>query len=182
MSDSVRPHRQHPTRFPIPGILQARTLAWVAISFSNAWKWNLKSLSRVQHLVTPWTAAHQAPPSMGFSRQEYWSGLPLPSLFLCLTGIKSSCSGYSFESYIFTGHDVGGAKSIQSVQLCSSKNCCLPGSSVCGIFQVRTLEWIAISSPEDLPDPGPEPESCMPPAWAGRLFTTSATWVSLMTL
>ena len=65
----------------IPGILQARTLEWVAISFSNAWKWKVKvkSLSRVQPLVTPWTAAHQAPPPMGFSRQEYWSGLPLPS-------------------------------------------------------------------------------------------------------
>ena len=66
---------------PVPGILQARTLEWVAISFSNAWKWKVKvkSLSRVQLLMTPWTAAHQAPPSMEFSRQEYWSGLPLPS-------------------------------------------------------------------------------------------------------
>ena len=65
----------------VPGILLARTLEWVAISFSNAWKWKgkVKSLSRVQLLVTPWTAAHQAPPSMGFSRQEYWSGVPLPS-------------------------------------------------------------------------------------------------------
>ena len=65
----------------IPGILQARTLEGVAISFSNAWKWKVKvkSLSHVQLLATPWTAAYQAPPSMGFSRQEYWSGLPLPS-------------------------------------------------------------------------------------------------------
>ena len=57
---------------PVPGILQARTLEWVAISFSNAWKWKekVKSLSRVQLLATPWTAAYQAPPSMGFSRQE----------------------------------------------------------------------------------------------------------------
>ena len=69
-----------PPGFPIPGTLQARTLEWVAISFSNAWKWKVKSLSRVWLFVTPWTAAHQAPPSMGFSRQEYWSGLPLPSL------------------------------------------------------------------------------------------------------
>jgi len=63
------------------GILQARTLEWVAISFSNAWKWKMKvkSLSRVQPSATPWTAAFQAPPSMGFSKQEYWSGLPLPS-------------------------------------------------------------------------------------------------------
>ena len=65
----------------IPGTLQARTLEWVAISFSNAWKWKVKakSLSRVRLFATPWTAAHQAPPSMGFSRQEYWSGVLLPS-------------------------------------------------------------------------------------------------------
>ena len=65
----------------ISGILQARTLEWVAISFSNAWKWKIKvkTLSCVWLLVIPWTEAYQAP-SMGFSRQEYWSGLPLPSL------------------------------------------------------------------------------------------------------
>ena len=70
-----------PPRSPVPGILQARTLEWAAISFSNAWKWKVKvkSLSSVQLLATPWTAAYQPPPSMGFSRQEYWSGLPLPS-------------------------------------------------------------------------------------------------------
>jgi len=70
-----------PPGSPAPGTLQARTLEWVAISFSNAWKWKVKvkSLSHVLLLVTPWTAAHQAPPSMGFSRQEYWSGVPLPS-------------------------------------------------------------------------------------------------------
>ena len=72
-----------PPRSSVPGILQARTLEWVAISFSNAWKWKVKvkSLSRVQLLATSWTAAYQAPPSMGFSRQEYWSGVPLPSPF-----------------------------------------------------------------------------------------------------
>ena len=65
----------------VPGILQARTLEWVAISFSNAWKWKvkMKSLSCVRLLATSWTAAYQAPLSMGFSRQEYWSGVPLPS-------------------------------------------------------------------------------------------------------
>ena len=57
----------------VPGILQARTLEWVAISFSNARKWKnkVKSLSRVWLLATPWTAAYQAPPSMGFARQDY---------------------------------------------------------------------------------------------------------------
>ena len=70
-----------PPGSPVPGILQARTLEWVAISSSSAWKWKVKvkSLSHVRLLATPWTAAHQAPPSMGFSRQEYWSGVPLPS-------------------------------------------------------------------------------------------------------
>ena len=70
-----------PPGFPVPGILQARTLEWVAISFSNAWKWKVKVklLSHVWLLATPWTVAHQAPLSMGFSRQEYWSGVPLPS-------------------------------------------------------------------------------------------------------
>ena len=67
-----------PSGSPVPGILQARTLEWVAISFFSAWKWKVKvkSLSAVQLLATPWTAAYQAPPSMGFSRQEYWSGVP----------------------------------------------------------------------------------------------------------
>ena len=67
--------------FSVHGILQARTLEWAAISFSNAWKWKVKvkSLSRVWLLATPWNAAYQAPPSMGFSRQQYWSGVPLPS-------------------------------------------------------------------------------------------------------
>ena len=67
-----------PPGSPVPGILQARTLEWVVISFSNAWKWKVKVklLSHVRLLATPWTAAYQAPPSMGFSRQEYWSGLP----------------------------------------------------------------------------------------------------------
>ena len=71
-----------PPGFPAPGILQARTLEWVAIAFSNAWKWKVKVklLSHVRLLATPWTAGYQAPPSMGFSRQEYWSGVPLPSL------------------------------------------------------------------------------------------------------
>ena len=65
----------------VPGILQARTLEWVAISFSSAWKCKVKvkSLSRVRPSVTPWTAAYRAPLSMGFSRQEYWSRVPLPS-------------------------------------------------------------------------------------------------------
>ena len=72
-----------PPGSPVPGILQARTLEWVAIAFSNAWKWKVKVrlLSHVRLLATPWTTAYQAPPSVRFSRQEYWSGVPLPSPF-----------------------------------------------------------------------------------------------------
>ena len=83
-----------PPDSPVPGILQARTLEWVAISFSNAWKWKVKvkSLSRVRLLATPWTAAHQAPPSVGFSRQEYWSGVPLLSP-------NYNCSGRQYRKY-----------------------------------------------------------------------------------
>ena len=76
MSDSVRPHRSSPPSSAVPWILQARTREWVAISFSNAWKWKVKVrlLSRVRLFTTPWTTVYQAPPSMGFSRQEYWVG------------------------------------------------------------------------------------------------------------
>ena len=83
-----------PRGSPVPGILQARTLEWVAISFSNAWKWKVKvkPLSRARLLATPWTRAYQAPPSMGFSRQEYWSGVPLPSpIFLYWSIIDTQC-------------------------------------------------------------------------------------------
>ena len=75
-----------PLGSPVPGILQARILEWVAISFSNAGKWKakVKLLSHVRLLATPWTAAYQAPPSKGFSRQEYWSGVPMPSPVLTL--------------------------------------------------------------------------------------------------
>ena len=73
-----------PQGSPVPGILQARTLEWVAISFSSAWKWKVKvkSLSCIWLFATPWTSAYQAPLSRGFSRQEYWSELPLPSPIL----------------------------------------------------------------------------------------------------
>ena len=78
---TLRPHRRQPTRLCRPWDSPGTTLEWVAISFSIEWKWKVKvkSLSRVQLVATPWTAAYQAPPSMAFSRQEYWSGLPLPS-------------------------------------------------------------------------------------------------------
>ena len=79
-----------PPGSPIPGIFQARTLEWVAISFSKAGKWKVKvkSLSRVPLFKIPWTTAYQAPPSMGFSRQEYWSGLPLPNPYFQMKEMK----------------------------------------------------------------------------------------------
>ena len=133
MSDSVWPHRRQPPGSPIPGILQARTLEWDAISFSNAGKWKakVKSLSRVQLFVTPWTAAYQAPPSMGYSRQEYWSGVPLPSPsiyvsirylffsfwptslriigsgFICLVRTDSNISLFMAEEYFTMGFPDG---------------------------------------------------------------------------
>ena len=81
-----------PSGSPVPGILQARTLEWVAISFSDAWKWKMKGklLSCVRLFTTPWNAAHQAPPSMGFSRQEYWSGVPSPSPVCTYIGLLLS--------------------------------------------------------------------------------------------
>ena len=86
------PIDRSPPGSTVPGILQARTLEWVAISFSNTWKWKVKvkSLSRARLLASPWTAAHQAPPSMGFSRQEYWSGVPLPSPSIALPPTKKT--------------------------------------------------------------------------------------------
>ena len=91
-----------PPGSPVPGILQARTLEWVAISFSNARKWKVKgkSLSHVRLLATPWTRAYQAPPSMGFSRQEYWSGVPLPSPKYSIKCLKHSLI-YTEKSIFF---------------------------------------------------------------------------------
>ena len=62
------PIDRSPLGSPVPGILQARILEWVAISFSNAWKWKVKvkSLCHVRLLATPWTTAYQVPPSMDF--------------------------------------------------------------------------------------------------------------------
>ena len=94
-----------PPASPVPGILQARTLEGVAISFSNAWKWivKVKLLSRVQLLATPWTAAYQAPPSTGFSRQEYWSGVPLPCPFVHKSRAEDSLGrvGFLLPSFLY---------------------------------------------------------------------------------
>ena len=97
----------------VPGILQARILEWVAISFSNAWKWKVKvkSLSRVRLFWTPWTGAYQAPLPMGFSRQEHWSGVPLPSSSIMLgycysptTEVTGILCGKVKQNFWYTGY------------------------------------------------------------------------------
>ena len=117
-----------PPGSPIPGILQARTLKWVAISFSNAWKWKvkMKSLCRVRLFTTSWTAAHQAPPSMGFSRQEYWSGVPLPS---------SYCSSWGSQK---VEHDLA----TEQQQMCLINSCSL--FYILNLLHLRNLSWLWI--------------------------------------
>ena len=138
----------------VPGTLQARILKWVAISFSNAWKWKVKvkSFSRSRLLATPWTAAYQAPPSMGFSRQEYWSGVPLPSP----SSLSSSVQKQVDISPLLRSPPLLVPIMVQNViyskvlvahscpTLCDRMDCSLPGSSVHGILQARILEWVAI--------------------------------------
>ena len=130
------PRDGNPPGSPIPGILQARTLEWVAISYSNAWKWKgkVKSLSRVRLFETPWTAAYQAALSMGSSRQEYWSGAPLPSP-----------SYINTSSLLFVSNLGLGEVAQLCPALCYPMDCSLPGSSIHGIFQARVLEWVAIA-------------------------------------
>ena len=138
-----------PSGSPVPGILWARTLEWVAISFSKAWKWKVKgkSLSRVRLLATPWTAAYQAPPSMGFSRQEYWSGVPLPSLYVCnhkwihilqleldFMSYAGACTATSCSEFLY-------------LILCDLMDCSLPGFSLRGISQARILRGEPFPSP-----------------------------------
>ena len=125
-----------PPGSPVPGILQARTLEWVAISFSNAGKWKVKvkSLSRVWLLATPWTAAHQDPPPfMGFSRQEYWSGVTLPSLDDTYRIMKLKLSGLRL------GH-LWGNLTFKSSPSSSSLSC-----SVQYFAWHGTLAWLAVS-------------------------------------
>ena len=117
-----------------PGILQARILEWVAISFSNARKWKLKvkSLSRARLPATPWTAAHQASPSMGSSRQEHWSGLPLPSITtkICLQCQMPLAENQWFK-YLCSSHCLSESdnRSVVSDSM-QPIGCNLPGSSV----------------------------------------------------
>ena len=126
MSDSVRLHRRQPTRLPHPWDSPGKNTGVGCHSLLQCMKVKVKSLSRVQLLATPWTAAYQAPPSMGFSRQEYWSGLPFPSpMHESESEVTQSCLTPS-----------------------NPMDCSPPGSSIHGIFQARVLEWVAIAFSE----------------------------------
>ena len=133
-----------PLGSPVPGILQARTLEWVAISFSNAWKWKVKvkSLSHVRLLTTPWTAAHQSPPSMGFSRQEYWSGVPLPSLeqLLTLLQIQAVKTSKTETCFLYS-------RCSRSSRVGADKE--TPGKKMCGSGkEFRSLNWVTKNCPD----------------------------------
>ena len=123
MSNTVRPHRWQPTRLRRPWDSPGKNTGVGCHFLFLCMKVKVKSLSRVQLLATPWTAAHQAPLSLEFSRQEYWSGLPFPS------------PRHESESEV--------------TQSCPTPrdpmDCSPPGSSVHGIFQARVLEWVAIA-------------------------------------
>ena len=169
-------------------------------------------------------ADHQAPPSLGFFRQEHWSGLPFPSP-MCESEkwkwsrsvVSNSQQPYGLQPtrllrpWDFPGKSTGvgchclllgpctypnlvnnppfwncrrkknmHAKSLQSCPtLGDPVDYSLLGSSVHGIIQARILEWVAMPSPEDLPNPGIEPTSLWSPALAGGCFTTSAAWYRL---
>ena len=163
----------------IPGILQSRTLEWVAISFSNAWKWKVKvkSISHVRLLATPWTVAYQAPPSMGFSRQEYWSGVP----FVRRAELWAQTSRIS--ELMLT------SALVPSVCVCVCTQLLIrvplfatPWTLVCqaplSMEFSRQEYWngLPFPSPGDLTDPGTELESLLSPALAGGFFNTSTIW------
>ena len=119
-----------PPGSPIPGVLQARTLEWVDTSFFNVWKWKVKVklLSRIQLLATPWTAAYQAPPSIGFSRQVYT--LPFKNRYLLNTQYTYLCKNVPIRNTYLNVH----VQLFSHVRLfCDTMACSLPGSSVHGI-------------------------------------------------
>ena len=128
-------NRKHVYKLTFSEVL---TLAKV---WDEKWKMKVKSLSRVRLLATPWTAAYQASPSMGFSRQEYWSGVPLPSQIILPTTEQNLALDLSL---VFWSH--GSAKSLQLCPIhCDPMDCSPPGSSVCRILQAKILEWVAMS-------------------------------------
>ena len=180
-----------PPGSPIPGILQARTLEWVAISFSNVWKRQVKvkSLSCVRLLATPWTAAYQAPPSMGLSRQEYWSGVPVPSakkpaslkslslwLLLGATKLWHWLTGVFPEvfSLIPCVQSEAGRKSKSKSKSKSLSHVWLfatPWTVACGILQTRIPVWVAFPFSSGSSQPRKQTRVC---CMAGGFFTNWA--------
>ena len=142
-----------PPGSPIPGILQVRTLEWVAISFSNAWKWQVKvkSLNRVPLLVTSWTAAYQAHPSMGFTRQEYWSGVPLCSPHCCkwhyfILFMAEQCSIVYTNHIFFIHFSTDGHLGCFYVLAIARKQCCNEPWGACifsnyDFLQIYIQDW-----------------------------------------
>ena len=122
MSDSVQPHRRQPTRLPHPWDSPGKNTGGGCHFLLQCMKVKVKSFSRVWLIVTPWTAAYQAPPSMGFSRQEYWSGLSLPS-------------------------PLGSVR----VMLGPNKTCKEAGTSLRRIMRLKKLSWTAFQSTQSLP-------------------------------
>ena len=169
MSDSMRPPKRQPTRLPRSWDSPGKN-AGVGCHFLLQYM-KVKSLSHAQPSATPWTAAFQAPPSMGFSRQAYWSGVPLPSpeltlLLLSRFVVSNSVRPYRWQPtgphrpWDSPGKNTGvgchfrlqcmKVKSESEVAqscliLSNPRDCSLLGSSVRGIFQARVLEWGAIA-------------------------------------
>ena len=127
------PHRRQPTRLPCPWDSPGKNTGMGCHFLLQCMKVKVKSLRRVRLLVTPCTVAHQAPPSMGFSREEYWSGVPLPSS-------ENLWAKHKMLSVHFSS-----VQSLSHVRLCDPIDGSPPGSAVPGILQARTLEWFAIS-------------------------------------
>ena len=97
MSDSVRPHRRQPTSLPRPWDSLGKNTGAGCHFLLQCRKVKMKSLSRVRLLATPWIAVYKAPPSMGFSKQEYWSGVPLPSPHMAYRNCYLESSGKKTE-------------------------------------------------------------------------------------
>ena len=139
-----------PPGSPVPGILQARTLECVAISFSNVWEWKVKMklLSRVWPSATPWTAAYQAPPSMGISRQECWSGVPLPSLQIWLNHwelMHQKLKEVREKSPLSCQREHSPADTLSSdfwLQKCHETSCCFQPSGFWYFVMAALRKWI----------------------------------------
>ena len=167
MSDSVRPHRRQSTRLHCPWDSPGKNTGVGCHFLLQCVK--VKSLSCVRLLATPWTAAYQAPPSMGFARQEYWSGVPLPSppnvckhhqKSGCILSLKKKLSKYLlklYRSYSLTTIQQNKKISLNNVKT-SNQKC-----------------WLAISFSGDLPNPGIKTMLLLSPALAGGFFAASAS-------